>query len=119
MRAGGVTTLNPDGTWTYLPNPSSRVDKCMFTLDALGQIATLTILQSSGDNAVDQTALALIRKAAPFKSQPHDVDQGAEIVYFGSNSSVIVVREKDDRPENRPPPFAPVRHGRHLGAKKT
>jgi TonB family protein len=95
LKAGGAIKVNPDKTVTWVrtgPLVETPVS-CMFNLYASGQITNLKILKSSGSDAVDQAALALIRKAAPFRFDPKE--QGQQNVHF-TNSDVIVVRAEED-----------------------
>jgi|GEM_PF-3120790 len=100
LKTAGFITRNPDPadkSVTYIKKGAllAKPVSCKFSVDQFGQIENLAILKTSGDAVVDQAALALIRKAAPFNFEAHKA--GVQIARFGPTSDVIVVSAEDDK----------------------
>jgi TonB family protein len=73
LLAGGVVQEKADGVYGYVPKRPLLVQKAvsyLATIDASGHIVRLEVVKSSGGEAIDQTALNLIQKAAPFSPSP-------------------------------------------------
>lgn len=89
LKAAGVIRENSDKSITYM-RKVDLVEKpvsCVFTLDPKGQITFLKIVKSSGNNATDQTALAVIRRTAPFKIDPKSLN--TQTVEFTTNDVIV------------------------------
>ncbi len=90
LQSCGVLKANADGTNSYVYAHPKLVEKpvtCKLQVKSSGQIEILEICRSSGDSAIDQTALKIIRKAAPFKP---DSAAGKPFKVHFSDSDVTV-----------------------------
>jgi len=96
LKAAGFIQENSDKNITYLQQGLllEKPVSCKFTVDNAGQIESLEILKTSGVKTIDQAALALIRKAAPFKFE--NQKPGTQIVRSGSRAIVTVISASDD-----------------------
>ncbi len=102
LRAGGAT-VNADKTVLNPGHPIvTKPLTCCLTLDQYGGIRSLSVLKTSGMSSVDNLAMRIIRKAAPFHPPP--TFQGSLVVRFGLNSYVAVSQKnlepKQDKPTN-------------------
>ncbi|MBC7996741.1 MAG: energy transducer TonB [Leptolyngbya sp.] len=77
LKSCGVMKTNANGTNSFVsnPNPPSLVEKpvsCKLILNSSGEIIEVAILKTSGSSSIDQAAVAIIRKAAPYKLDSAD-----------------------------------------------
>jgi protein TonB len=57
-----------------------KITKCMITLDSLGNLTQVQIIEVSGIKELDEAALSSFRSAAPFPNPPHGIqDQDGNI----------------------------------------
>ncbi|HEY9784411.1 MAG TPA: energy transducer TonB [Candidatus Obscuribacterales bacterium] len=98
LQANRVIKKNLEGTTVVEITNEPLVTKpvsCMFSFSShSGKLVNLRILVSSGDKEVDQTALKLIRNAAPFKFDPRYSRSGESLVAHFTSSDVIVSRSE-------------------------
>lgn len=100
LKAGGVVEENSNGKFSYVSKPPSLVAKpvdCLFSFDDYGKLKNLRILKGSGDKTVDEKAMSLIRKAAPFRYDPSYSRRGEILIARFTPVDVTIVSTLVDR----------------------
>lgn len=95
LRSRGILNESTDGTYIYATNIKPLVKKpvtCKLILTTSGEVANLSVLKSSGEHSIDETAMLIVRQAAPFKLLSHKQDPFR--VSF-RDSEVVVTRMGD------------------------
>lgn len=94
LQSAGAIKVNADGTYKFLITPLKVFPKpvrILFSFDSQSGLLTgLSVYQTSGDRAIDQRALLIVRNAAPFHyDKTYGTQKEAHVVDFGERDVIV------------------------------